>query len=156
MKKSLLPFTSILLLVFMLGTSTLAQKEAVTDAASLKDTVWAWPSSFPYPGGTLDCFYSFGSEGKVVRRVIAIAGGRLSLGIDTDKLYILGTTSLVMKTLPTTVAVIERNGKYSVDSGILTVKMDDESSQSMKYVGKDDCFIISESDFPPLCRVKPK
>src|ERR1051326_2193331 len=105
--------TFLLLVISFLLAMTPSVSNAQTKTPLLEGTEWAWVAPVDYGTGTLHCFYRFDSEQKITRRVIAIAGDRLRLGIDNDMLLILGRNELKMNYLPPAVSVKERIGKYT-------------------------------------------
>lgn len=127
------------------------------NVTSLKGTKWAWVLPVDYGTGTLHCFYSFEDGQKVIRRVIAIAGDRLQLGIDNNRLLFYGTHTLTINHLPPAISVKERIGKYTQNGNSLTLEFSDSAVPRILTYDKDKGLWSDKTDptFPKIYKISP-
>ena len=123
----------------------------------MEGTEWAWVLPVDYGAGTLNCFYRFEEGQKVIRRVVAIAGDRLQLGIDNDMLLIFGRNELKMNHLPPAVGIKERIGKYTQNGNSVTLEFSDSAVAHLLTHNKDKGTWSDKTDpgIPDISRISP-
>jgi len=147
----------LLLAVSFLITANPFVPNAQSNTVSLSGTKWAWVLPVDYGTGTLHCFYSFEDGQKVIRRVIAIAGDRLKLGIDNNMLLFYGTNTLTINHVPPAISVKERIGKYTQNGNSLTLEFSDSPKAQVLTYDKDKGLWSDKNDatFPKIGKISP-
>ena len=149
--------SSLLLAIIFLVAANPSVSNAQSKAPSLEGTEWAWVLPVDYGTGTLHCFYRFEEGQKVFRRVVAIAGDRLQLGIDNNMLLFYGTNTLTMNHIPPAVGVKERTGKYTQNGNSLTLEFSDSAVAHLLTYNKDKGTWSDKTDpgIPDIYRISP-
>jgi len=130
---------------------------AQSKTPSLEGTEWAWVLPVDYGTGTLDCFYRFEDGQNVFRRVVAIAGDRLQLGIDNNMLLFYGTNRLTMNHIPPAVGIKDRIGKYTQNGNSLTLEFSDSPVAHVLTYNQDKGTWSDKTDpgIPDIYRTSP-